>query len=79
VLEACSRAIAEQTASVVVDVIDTRSQSRTYAAVGEVRFDPHPAARFRICSADVHTAWARVLRENHRDHAGKPPPRRQHD
>lgn len=25
------------------------------------------------------TAWARVLRENHRDHAGKPPPRRQHD
>jgi hypothetical protein len=25
------------------------------------------------------TAWARVLRENHRDHAGKPPPRRQQD
>lgn len=25
------------------------------------------------------TAWARVLRENHRDHTGKPPPRRQHD
>jgi hypothetical protein len=25
------------------------------------------------------TAWARVLRENHRDHAGKPPPRHQHD
>jgi hypothetical protein len=25
------------------------------------------------------TAWARVLRENHRTHEGKPPPRRQHD
>jgi hypothetical protein len=25
------------------------------------------------------TAWARLLRANHGDHAGKPPPRRQHD
>jgi hypothetical protein len=25
------------------------------------------------------TAWARVLRENHRAHEGKPPPRRLHD
>lgn len=33
---------------------------------------------FRRGEASV-TAWARVLRENHRDHAGKPPPRRQHD
>jgi hypothetical protein len=25
------------------------------------------------------TAWARILRENHRAHEGKPPPRRVHD
>ena len=24
-------------------------------------------------------AWARILRENHRAHEGKPPPRRLHD
>jgi hypothetical protein len=25
------------------------------------------------------TAWARLLRDNHRVHDGKPPPRRLHD